>query len=59
MSLWLCGEGGTLADTVKAKEFAGSWSYTVVPEGATVGAYGWADSEAEAWQQVAALTGEG
>ena len=59
MSLWLCGEGGTLADTVKVKEFAGSWSYTVVPEGATVGAYGWADSEAEAWQQVAALTGEG
>ena len=59
MSLWLCGEGGTLADTVKVKELAGSWSYTVVPEGATVGAYGWADSEAEAWQQVAALTGEG
>ena len=59
MSLWLCGEGGTLADTVKVKELAGSWSYTVIPEGATVGAYGWADSEAEAWQQVAALTGEG
>ena len=59
MSLWLCGEGGTLADTVKVKEFAGSWSYTVIPEGATVGAYGSSDSEPEACQQVAALTGEG
>ena len=59
MSLWLCGEGGTLADTVKVKEFAGSWSYTVIPDGALVGTYGWADSEAEAWQRVAALRGEG
>lgn len=48
-----------MADTVKVREVAGSCSYTVIPDGALVGAYGWADSEAEAWQQVAALTGEG
>lgn len=59
MSLWLCGEGGTLADTVKVQEVAGSWSYTVIPDGALVGTCGWADSEAEAWQRVAALRGEG
>jgi hypothetical protein len=47
-----------MAELVTVREFAGSWSYTVVPEGATVGAYGWADSEAEAWQRVAALRGE-
>lgn len=51
--------GPDMADMVTVREFAGSWSYTVVPEGATVGAYGWADSEAEAWQRVAALRGEG
>ena len=44
---------------VKVKEVAGSWSYTVIPDGALAGTYGWADSEAEAWQRVAALTGEG
>ena len=47
-----------MAEMVKVREVAGSWSYTVVPEGATVGAYGWADSEDEAWQRVAALKGE-
>ena len=48
-----------MADMVTVREFAGSWSYTVIPDGELVGTYGWADSEAEAWQQVAALTGEG
>ena len=48
-----------MSDTVTVKEIAGSWSYTVIPDGATVGTYGWADSEAEAWQRVAALRGEG
>lgn len=59
MSLWRCGEGRGVADTVTVREFAGSWSYTVIPDGELVGTYGWADSEAEAWQRVAALTGEG
>ncbi len=45
-----------MSDTVTVREFAGSWSYTVIPDGATVGTYGWADSETEAWQRVAALT---
>lgn len=48
-----------MADTVTVKEIAGAWSYTVIPDGATVGSFGWADSEAEAWQRVAALRGEG
>lgn len=59
MSLSLCGEGLAVADMVEVREVAGSWSYTVIPDGALVGTYGWADSEDEAWQQVAALTGEG
>lgn len=59
MSLWRCGEGGDVADTVRVRQVAGSWSYTVIPDGELVGTYGWADSEAEAWQRVAALRGEG
>lgn len=48
-----------MSDTVKVRQVAGSWSYTVIPDGATVGTYGWADSESEAWQRVAALREEG
>jgi hypothetical protein len=48
-----------MSDMVKVREIAGSWSYTVIPDGAVVGTYGWADSEDEAWRLVAALTGEG
>ena len=44
---------------VTVREVAGSWSYTVIHDGDLVGAYGWADSETEAWQRVAALRGEG
>ena len=43
---------------VRVKEVAGSWSYTVIPDGQVVGSYGWADSEAEAWERVAEMTGE-
>lgn len=43
---------------VRVKEVAGSWSYTVIPDGEVVGAYGWADSEGEAWQRVSELTGQ-
>jgi|694.fasta_scaffold33635_20 hypothetical protein len=43
---------------VRVKEVAGSWSYTVIPDGQVVGAYGWADSEAEAWGRVVEMTGQ-
>jgi hypothetical protein len=47
-----------MAGLVKVREVAGSWSYTVIPDGQVVGAYGWAESEADAWAQVSALLGE-
>jgi len=47
-----------MAGMVKVREVAGSWSYTVIPDGQVVGAYGWADSEDEAWHHVAELLGE-
>jgi hypothetical protein len=47
-----------MAGMVKVREVAGSWSYTVIPDGQVVGAYGWADSEAEAWERVAEMTRE-
>lgn len=47
-----------MAALVKVLEVAGSWSYTVIPDGQVVGAYGWAESEAEAWERVAEMTGE-
>ena len=46
-----------MAGLVQVREVAGSWSYTVIPDGQVVGAYGWADSEAEAWERVGEALG--